>query len=80
MTAHNGTSLNECLSLFEQFERPGPSAVFNNGSHNNIHVIQSQPLSSRNRNKTLNSHPIPSREYDVIDPEHNCMVDSAIPV
>ena len=77
-TALNGTVFNEFHSLFAQFECPRPSTVINNGFHNNNRSIQSQPVSSRTINKILCSHSLPSKEYDVIHPECNFVVDSAI--
>ena len=52
-TTNNGILLNECRSSFDQFERPLPSTVMNNGSHRNNRAIQYQPVSSRTRNKFL---------------------------
>ena len=72
--------MNEFRSLFDRFERLRPSTVFNNGSNNNSHTNQSQPVSSRTRNKLLQCHPIPYRAHDVIQTECNCVLDSAIPV
>ena len=74
-TDHNGTLLNECRSFFDKFERSRPYIVVNNGSHSTERATQPQPVPSRTRNNVLLS-----QYHDVVHPECNYVVDSAIPV
>ena len=54
-TSYNGTLLNECRYLFDQFEHPRLSEAINNESTIPSHTNQSQPVSSRTRNKLSQS-------------------------